>query len=252
MKLDIVSFHIRCCDDVDGNSIAKRAPRLNKVISAYNSDIICLQEYRPAWEKYIEGYFLENYDMFSKYRNNTIDIEASPILWRKDKFECLKTGYFWLSDTPEVESRGWDELCNCYRMCIYAVLKEKQSGETFTVMNTHFGFGDNCQVDSAKLIYEYSKNISNHKTFITGDFNMCPDSLGYKEMTKLFNDVNAFTAKNLSTTYHGYKPDVINDQHIDYCFIDKDITPSNQKIITETVDGKFPSDHYGLFIELDI
>lgn len=252
MKLDIVSFNIRCCDDVDGNSINERAPRLNKVISAYNSDIICLQEYRPAWEKYIEGYFLEKYDMFSKYRNNTVDIEASPILWRKDKFECLKTGYFWLSDTPEVESRGWDELFNCYRMCIYAVLKEKQSGETFTVMNTHFGFGDNCQVDSARLIYEYSKNISNHKTFITGDFNMCPDSLGYKEMAKLFNDVNAFTAKNLSTTYHGYKPDVINDQHIDYCFIDKDITPINQKIITETVDGKFPSDHYGLFIELDI
>ena len=26
----------------------------------------------------------------------------------------------------------------------------------------------------------------------------------------------------------------------------------NQKIITETVDGKFPSDHYGLFIELNI
>ncbi len=252
MNLNIVSFNIRCCDDVNGNSIAERAPRLNKVISQYNADIICLQEYRPAWEKHIEGYYCEKYDMFSKYRNNTIDIEASPILWRKDKFECIKTGYFWLSDTPEVESRGWDELCNCYRMCIYTVLKEKQSGETFTVMNTHFGFGDKGQIDSAKLIYSYRQKESNYKTFITGDFNMTPDSVGYAEMTKNFNDVNALTSNDLSTTYHGYKPDEINDQHIDYCFIDKDITPINQKIITDTVDGMFPSDHYGLFIELEI
>lgn len=252
MKLNVVSFNIRCCDDVDGNSVAERAPRLEKVIKNYETDIICLQEFRPQWEEYIDKSFSEEFDVFYKYRNNTIDIEASPILWKKDRFKCLKTGYFWLSDTPEVESRGWDELCNCYRMCVYTVLEDVKNGETFTVMNTHFGFGDKGQIDSAKLVYSYRKNISNHKTFITGDFNMVPTSVGYAEMTKNFNDVNALTSNDLSTTYHGYKPDEIDDQHIDYCFIDKDITAINQKIITDTVDGKFPSDHYGLHIQLEI
>lgn len=251
MKLDIISFNIRCCDDPNGNSIAERAPRLFTVTSQYNADIIGFQEYRPAWEDHIEKFYGRDYDMFLKYRNLTEDIEASPILWRKNKFDCLKTGYFWLSDTPEVESRGWDERYNCYRMCVYAVLKEKESGNTFTVMNTHFGFGDDGQVKSTDLIYMYSKKISDFKTFIVGDFNMIPEDVGYAKMTRNFRDVNALTSKDMRSTFHNYNPEIEN-MHIDYCFIGEGITPINQTLITDTVDGKYPSDHFGLFIELDI
>lgn len=252
MKLKVISFNIRCCDDPNGYSISERAPRLSQITSQFDADIIGFQEYRPAWEKYIAENYGKKYDMFSKYRNLTEDIEASPILWRKDKFECLKTGYFWLSETPETESRGWDEVYNCYRMCVYAILKEKNGGNAFTVMNTHFGFGDKGQVKSADLIYEYSKKISNNKTFIVGDFNMTPQSIAYAEMTCNFRDVNALTAKDLRSTYHGYSPDIDNMQHIDYCFIGEGITPINQTLITDTVDGKYPSDHFGLFIEIDL
>lgn len=252
MKLNVISFNIRCCDDPDGNSIAERAPRLFTVTSKYGADIIGFQEYRPAWEEYITEFYGEDYDMFSKYRNLTEDIEASPILWRRDKFECLKRGYFWLSDTPETESRGWDERFNCYRMCLYVILKEKESGNTFTVMNTHFGFGDNGQVKSADLIYEYSQKISNLKTFIVGDFNMTPESSGYARMTLNFRDVNALTTKDLRSTYHNYNPEEIKNEHIDYCFVGEGITPINQTLITDTVENKYPSDHFGLFVELDI
>lgn len=252
MKINVISFNIRCCDDKNGNSILERAPRLSQITSRYDADIIGFQEYRPAWESHIASIYSDKYDMFFKYRNETVDIEASPILWRKDKFECIKSGYFWLSDTPEIESRGWDEVFDCYRMCVYVILKHKTSGKTFTVMNTHFGFGDKGQVASANLIYDYSKKISDHPTFVVGDFNMTPDSAGYDAMIKNFRDVNTCTANDLSTTYHNYRPEEVTDQHIDYCFIDNNVTPINQKIITDTVDEMYPSDHFGLYIELDI
>lgn len=252
MKISVISFNIRCCDDSNGNSIEERAPRLSAITSNYGADIIGFQEYRPAWESYIADSYGDQYDMFVKYRNETVDVEASPILWRRDLFDCMKTGYFWLSDTPEVESRGWDELYHCYRMCVYAVLKHKPSGKEFTVMNTHFGVGDNGQIGSAKLIYDYSQKVSDLATFVVGDFNMTPDSVGYAEMVKHFKDVNACTVNDLTTTFHNYQPEVVKDQHIDYCFIDKNIIPVTQKVITDTVDGKYPSDHYGLYIELDI
>ena len=164
----------------------------------------------------------------------------------------FKTGYFWLSDTPEVESKGWDEKYNCFRMCVYVILKDKNTEKLFTVMNTHFGFGDNCQTKSADLIYNYSQKVSDHPTFVIGDFNMTPDSVGYKHMTKSLTDVNAVTVKDLRTTFHGYNPQKINDQHIDFCFINDKFTPLDQKIIDETVDNMFPSDHYGLNIKLEI
>ena len=81
MKTNVISFNIRNCDDMNGNSIAERAPRLSAITSRYNSDIICFQEYRPAWEAFIAEFYDSEYDIFYKYRNETVDIEASPILW---------------------------------------------------------------------------------------------------------------------------------------------------------------------------
>jgi len=251
MRLKVISFNIRCCDDKDGHAISERAPRLHAAIAPLMPDVIGLQEYRPVWEEYIDRYFGAQYDLFNKYRS-TEKPESSPILWRKDKFECLKTGYFWLSDTPEVESRGWDEVYNCHRICEWVILREKQTGQTFTFMNTHFGFGDKGQVDSAQLIYDYSRRISDAPTFVTGDFNMRPDSPGYARMAALFTDVNTATRNDLSLTFHGYCPEKHPGAHIDYCFVNEKILPVDQKIITTTVDGKYPSDHYGLEIDLDI
>ena len=248
MKLKVISFNIRYCDDKDGNSIKERAPRLLEVTKKYDADIIGFQEFTPPWEKEIPNLYPE-YDMFMLYRSKS-ELEAAPILWKRDKFELLDKGNFWLSDTPEVESRGWDQLYNCWRMCEYVILKDKESGKVFTHMNTHYGFGDKGQVDSSKLMYEYSKKISDNPTFLTGDFNMRPDSLGYKEMVKNFTDVNGATVNDRRTTYHGYGK--VNDEHIDFCFINDKIKPITLKLIDELVDGKYPSDHYGVYAELDI
>ena len=121
MKLKVISFNIRCLDDKDGHSVKERAPRLRKVIEPYAPDVMGFQEYTPLWESHIEEQFGEEYGMFNKYRATTGWIESAPILWRKDKFELVQSGYFWLSDTPEVESRGWDSLPH-NRMCEYVVL----------------------------------------------------------------------------------------------------------------------------------
>ena len=60
MKLRVVSFNIRCCDDPNGHSIAERAPRLDAVVSPLDADLIGLQESTPIWMEYIEKYFGDN------------------------------------------------------------------------------------------------------------------------------------------------------------------------------------------------
>lgn len=251
MEIRVIGFNIRSCNDPNGNSIPERAPRLAKILKDYDADIVCLQEFTPKWEPFMEDLKRGVYDHVHKYRNETVDIEGSPILWKKDKFDCLQTGHFWLSDTPEVESRGWDALYNCYRMCLYAILREKATGKTFTVMNTHFGFGDEGQTASAELIAAYSKKISSWPTMVLGDFNMAPPSPGYQKITGYFTDVNMATGKDMSITFHAYnsgKPQWL----IDYCFVDSGITPKAYKRITDLVDGKFPSDHYGIYTVLEL
>ncbi len=250
MRIKVISFNIRYTDDENGNSIQERAPRLSTVTTPYDADIIGLQEYTPAWEDFINKCFCDKYEIFNKYRTDTGGIESAPILWKKEKFDCLKRGYFWFSDTPEVMSGGWDDL-KCNRICLYVILKEKESGKTFTVMNTHLGFGEENQVKSVRLIHQYMEKISSYPTFITGDFNMPPHSRPYAEMVKKVADVNELTVKDRRSTYHGYNQQNNFDQHIDYCFIDKKIKPVTFKIIDELVGNKFPSDHYGIYAELE-
>lgn len=253
MQLKVISFNIRNCDDPDGHSIKERADRLEKVLLKYNGDVIGFQEYQPQWEPYIEKSFGSKYDMFNKYRG---DNESSPILWNKEKFDCEKTGYFWLSDTPEEQSKGWDEVYDCYRICVYVILKDKETGKRFNFMNTHYGFGDDGQIKSSRLIKEYSLKIQsendvNH-TILVGDFNMNPKKPGYSEMIKGFTDMNTVTANDLRDTFHGYTPEEFKDAHIDFCFVNENVKPLNQKIIDDIVDGKFPSDHFGLYVDIDI
>lgn len=248
MELKVVSFNIRCCDDKDGHSIEERAPRLKAILDPIDADVIGFQEGRRQWEEFLPRDYGDKYEIFLKHRG---DDESAPMLWKKDKFNCIKKGYFWFSDTPEEMSKGWDELYNCYRICMYAVLEEKETGKRFCFMNTHYGFGDKCHTDSSDLIFDYSKKISDLPTFVTGDFNMRPNSAGYAHMTKHFTDVNAVTLKYSGTTYHGYAPET-KDEHIDYCFIDDNIKASSYTLLDKDFDGKYPSDHFGLFIKLNI
>ena len=173
------------------------------------------------------------------------------MLWKKDKFDCLQRGYFWLSDTPEVMSGGWDTYPH-NRICLYVLLKDKKDGTTFAFFNTHFGFGEENQIKSVRLVQRYMENFSDYPTFITGDFNMIPSSAPYAEMIKKFTDANELTVKDRRSTYHAYNPQVDTNMHIDYCFVNKDVTPVAFKIIDETVEDKFPSDHYGIYTELEI
>ncbi len=252
MKLKVISFNIRCCDDPDGHSIPERAPRIDAVISPLDADLIGLQESTPKWMQYIEKYFGDKYGIFYKNRSSVAPFESTPVLWKKDKFDCLKQGYFWFSDTPDEESRGWDEKYAYPRICTYVILKEKESGKEFVFMSAHLGFGDNCQIKSCALVHEYAKKLSDLPTFIVGDFNMTPDKPAYAVMTQKFTDVNAVTQRDMSTTFHAYKDEGRPDAHIDFCFVDDSITPISQQIIDDTVDGKYPSDHFGLNIELEI
>lgn len=248
MKLKAVTFNIRCCDDGEGYLIPERAPRLKQVLESVDADVIGFQEARGAWENILEADYSERYHIFLQHRG---DDESSPILWKKDRFNLIKKGCFWLSDTPEEMSRGWDELYNCYRICMYAILEDKKTGKRFNFMNTHYGFGDKCQTDSSKLLYQYSRSLSDYPTFITGDFNMRPDTPGYAELVKHFTDVNAATLQYTGTTYHGYHPETV-DAHIDYCFIDNSITPLKTVLLDDTFDGKYVSDHFGFLFELEV
>lgn len=251
MNLKVISFNIRCVDDANGHTIKERAQRLAIITQRYDADVMGLQEYTPFWEQDIDKIIGEEYAFFYKYRADNGWVESAPILWKKDKFACIRKGCFWLSDTPEAMSGGWDEEGH-NRICLFVILQEKETQKTFALINTHFGFGCENQVKSVRLMHEYMQKLRPYPVIFTGDFNMIPSSMGYAEMIAKMRDVNELTVRDRRSTYHGYAPETDKNAHIDYCFITEDITPISLKIIDERADDKFPSDHYGIFAELEL
>ncbi len=248
--MKVVTFNLRCGNDPNGNSIEERAPRLKAVMDRYDADLVGFQEVTPAWMEHLTADFGDEYEIFNKYRAEK-NLESTPMMWKKDQFECLDKGYFWLSDTPDIESKGWDTM-GCYRICLWATLRSRKTGVEFTFFNTHYGFSDACQLASGKLIMDHISAMKIKAAILTADFNMTPNSAGYRQLTSYFVDVNAKTANDTRTTFHGY-----NLEHtgslIDFCFVTPDtITPLASKRIDDLVDGKFPSDHYGVYSEIDV
>ena len=247
--MKVISFNIRYTDDPNGNSIKERSKRLKKILDKYDADIVGFQEAVPEWMEYLKENFGKKYNIYNKYRAS-YSLESTPIMWKKESFECIQKEYFWLSDTPKVESCGYDSY-GLPRIGLFIHLKRKSDGAEFGYINTHFGFGDKGQVKSCVLIDRMIKEKGIKKAIITADFNMEMDSAAYKKITEKYLDVNMATIRDLGTTFHDYNP-AAHDDHIDYCFITPNtIKPIDFKIITDTVNGKFPSDHFGILSELE-
>lgn len=102
--------------------------------------------------------------------------EYSCILYDTRKYKVLDSGTFWLSNTPEKISRDWNS--GCRRICTWALLADKKTGQTFYHYNTHL---DNASAEARlKGVQLIAKRIAAGKTgvpfVLTGDFNSTENS----------------------------------------------------------------------------
>lgn len=249
--LKIISFNIKCGGS-DIYSIAHRAPLVKEVLERYDGDLIGFQEATPEWMECIERDYGEEYGIFNQYRAKD-SLESTPLLYKKSRFECLEHGHFWLSDTPSIESGVWDNYGH-NRICMWAKLLDKQEGTTVAFFNTHYGFGDENQLKSGRVILNYMKAMKVDACFLTADFNMYPTSPGYKQLTEQLVDVNAATVNDMRNTFHGYAPEKrAHLKPIDFCFVTPDtVEPITSKRMDDLVNGEFPSDHFGVYSEVQV
>lgn len=249
--MKVITFNLRCADDADGHSVAERSPRLKQILQRYDADLMGFQEVTHRWWEIIHKDYADEYEIYGVFRDTSPWAEAEPLLWKKGAFELLDSGTFWFSDTPHIMSRGWDSM-GCYRCCSWVKLLEKKSGVDFLWFNCHYGFSDPCQMQSTQLALNHLKEVKPNALIFTGDFNMYPHYPAYRCMTQVLADANALTANDWGNTFHGYKG-TPGKNHIDYCFVTPETAvPTASHVIRDTVDGKYPSDHYGVLTEITL
>lgn len=255
--MKIMSFNVLCGGpDEENRYWTQRKEMVLDVIKKYHPDSFGLQEAHHRWMNYLCKN-LPEYDYVGVGRDNGKRMgEFSPVFYLKEKYEVVDSGNFWLSETPEKPGKGWDAAC--VRICSYAVLKDKKTGKKYVHYNTHLDHkGQVAMREGAKLIAERCIKYPDMPAFITGDFNVTPDSEAYKTViTSGYSDSRHIAEKSDNThTFHYF--DKLDEGElrrdiIDYIFAKNIKKCKTFKVITDKYNGEFPSDHYPVIAEFEI
>lgn len=257
--LKVATFNVRIRTNSDtGNTNWKvRKPEVAKLINEFEFDVFGVQELIDKSQEDDLSDLLNSYASVSYGRDNQEGSkgERAAIYYMKNRFELLQKGFFFLSETPEKVSKGWDAALN--RICLWTKLKDRVTNKEFYFFNTHFDhIGVIARRESAKLITRKMVELAGNETVIcVGDFNAAPnDTEFYNTITAKLKDsrlVSAEKPKGSVGTFNGWekeKTDFPESVRIDYLFT------QNVKVISyETINKRFgenevPSDHFPVMI----
>lgn len=258
--MKVASYNLRYDnknDSLNGNGWEQRESAVTALIRFHDFDIFGTQEGLKNQLDDISN-ALPQYARYGRGRDDGIDKgEHSAIFYKKDEFILLSKGDFWLSETPDKPSLGWDATC-CNRICSWVQLQHKKSGKKFFFFNVHYDHqGVVARKESSKLILKRIKNIAGKSPVIfTGDFNGSTSTEWYQTIANsgilkdTYNEVKFPYANNSSFnnfSYSGKSNDII-----DHIFVTDQFKVIKWGLLTDTYHGKFPSDHFPVLVELKL
>jgi endonuclease/exonuclease/phosphatase family metal-dependent hydrolase len=262
LELNVMTYNIRY--DNPGDSLNNWKYRKNNAANAirfYDADILGTQEV-------LHNQLLDLKDRLSGYgvvgvgrEDGKEKGEYSALWYKKDRFTVLDSGYFWLSETPEVVgSKGWDGACE--RIASWAKLKDKTTGKKLFALNTHFDhIGTIARKESVKLILKKVAELSNGSpVVVTGDFNAEPESSVVKELTDATNEKHLIDSRAISPVIYGPawsfhdfgKVPLADRTLIDYIFVRNGVKVLKYGVLAEMKDSIFLSDHAPVFIRIAV
>lgn len=260
--LKVVSYNIRYDNPDDGiNRWSNRLPGVNHFISETDADVMGMQEVLHNQLTDLQTAH-PDYEAYGVGREDGHEAgEYCPVFWKKEKYEVLEKGYFWLSETPETPGLGWDAACE--RTAVWVVLRDKATLGEFLFINTHFDHrGEVARAKSVELLLSRIDELAKGRMVVlAGDFNAEPTSGVVRSLTDTSNPLALIDTREVAQQKEGTE----NSFHdfgeipeekrplIDYVFVNhKPCTVKTHSIIGETdePDHVYLSDHNPLVVTL--
>lgn len=251
-SLRIVSFNVRCADDLYG-SVKGRSQLIVSALRQYKPDSFGVQEATQKWLDILNAELGDDYACVAQLRDDTDGAEASAVYYLKEKFELLDSGTMWLSETPDVFASKL-ELSGCTRVATWVTLKNKESGIIYTHINTHLDhILEEVRVEQVKILETKIDELKaqGYPVICTGDFNTYEGDEAYNEMITCLDDSKYLAAESdEGKTYHNYGKMFFKKKPIDFVFVSEGVTVNRYKIIDEKINMMYLSDHYGLCVDM--
>ncbi len=252
--LTVMTYNVKISGD-GLRAVEKRAPHIIDTVKEKAPDSVGFQETDKAWVEILAAGLTE-YAHVEKYREDGVEKgESSAIFYLKDKYDLVESGHFWLSETPDAPSKGWDAACE--RICTYAILKDKKTGFVYAHFNVHFDHvGAEAPTKSVELVSAKIAEIApDIPVVFTGDFNLSEGSENYNNLLACGLKDTKYLAEKYDNhaTYHGYHVVSTSTKPIDYIFVNGYVkSVESSKIDSGFVDHILASDHFPITVKLTL
>ena len=255
--MNLITYNIRYNNPADNeNAWPKRSGDVIKLLKTYKADIFSVQE--ALYDQVMnlkDG--MKGFDYVGVGRDDgNVNGEFSAIFYNSNRYLLIENGTFWLSKTPKVPSKSWDAALN--RICTWARFRENETHKSFYLFNTHFDHqGTVARTKSADLILKKISEIANRKdpVILTGDFNLTPGEkplVRIRQKLKDSRQVSQTIPKGPVGTFNGFDFQSKLDTRIDYLFVNKYVDVNSYNVLTDSKDGRYPSDHLPVLIEVQM
>ena len=253
--IKIATYNLRYANTTDvGNLWTERKHAVVDLIQYHQFEIFGVQE---AIKLQLEDLktVMPGFDYYGVGRDDGRSAgEHSSIFYKRDRFEILDKGDFWLSQTPEQPGFGWDSKFN--RICSWVKLKDKKSKKTFFVFNAHYDHqGIVARVESSKLVLKKINQIAGDAPVVfMGDLNGGRDTEWYLSLAHSVLLKDSFRMVDhpyqLNGSFNGFNTGEVGKDVIDHVFVSKHFKANRWAVLTDTYFGKYPSDHFPVAVEL--
>ena len=255
-SFNVICYNIRMNTPEDGaNAWPLRKDKVAGLLKFHQADIFNVQEALPEQMDDLTASF-PDFGHVGVGRDDGIRKgEHMAVFYRKERFDKVTDGMFWLNETPTKPGLGWDALCN--RTVTWIKLKDKITKKSFYVFNTHFDHrGNKAREESSKLILNSIKEINkeNLPLILTGDFNLVKTSVPIQLILKELNDAKD---KSVSLPYGpegtsgGFEIKVL-PRKIDFIFINDKVKVLRHGVLSDSFGLFYPSDHLPVLAEVQV
>jgi len=248
LYVPVMSFNIRQSEGGDSgmNHWNNRKEAVYSYLNNSGTHVMCLQEVKRSQSVEIIAAISSKYTAVYYERDQSTNPEGLMIIYDNTLYDLVEKQVFWLSETPDVMSKGWG--ANYYRICVVVMLKHKQTGKLLNVFNVHLDHQVTAaQVGGMNLVLQRLSKRMGHSV-VMGDFNVTDDTDAYKAIAAKMKDCRvAAPVSDSGFTYNGWGS-VTSGSPIDFIFVNKeDTAPETFTICRDKWgDGYYYSDHYAV------
>lgn len=254
-NLQVLSFNIRYDNSEDGDQQwGYRKEAIGELLESNHPHLIGAQEVLHHQLEDLQA-LLPQYRYIGVGRDDGKEAgEYAPIFYDTERMELLESGHFWLSETPDQPSIGWDAACP--RIVTWALLYDKVARRDVACFNLHLDHaGEVARKESLELLRQKAKPYlsAGIPLLMMGDFNTTLDEAQLAKLGLSDSYQVSEVKEGPDWTFHDFGRLPLEERHrIDYILFAPQFEVKRVQVFhpEERFNQLFLSDHTPVFATL--